>query len=395
MQQTSSGKSSFLPPVHWSIAAGIASAMMMAAGVAYYAQSHAASPLPSVVETAAQPTKVNALGRLEPQGEVIRVSEPSGQGGTYRIDKLRVQVGDRVKAGQIIAVLDTHDRLQNELHEAEAQVNIAQAKLNQVKAGAQQGEIAAQQATIARLAAQLDGETATQRATIARFEAAQQNAQVEYQRHLDLYQNGAISQSVLDSKSLALKTAQQQVNEARAALDRTIQTLQQQIQESKATLNRIAEVRPTDVAAAQAEVDRAIAAVARAKTQFNNAFIRAPQAGHILRIHTHIGEASSSDGIVELGNTDRMYAVAEVYEADIRRVRVGQTAIITADSLQEPLQGTVEQLGWTIAKQDVLNTDPTAATDARVVEVRIRLDQASSQQVMQLTNLQVAVEIEQ
>ncbi|MEP0912587.1 ABC exporter membrane fusion protein [Leptolyngbya sp. GB1-A1] len=395
MQQTSSDQSSLFPRVHWAIAIGVSSAIIMAAGTMYYTQSQSTSTSPSLVETATQPTKVNALGRLEPQGEVIQVSEPSGQGGAYRIDELWAKVGDRVNAGQIIAILDSRDRLQSELGEAQEQVKVAQARLNQVKAGAQQGEIAAQQATIARLEAQLNGEMETQRATIARFEAELQNADVEYQRHRDLHQNGAISASVLDSKSLVLKTAQQRVNEARAALDRTIQTLQQQIQESKATLGQIAEVRPTDIAAAQAEVNRAIAATARAQAQLNHAFIRAPKAGRILRIHTHIGEAVSPEGIVELGNTEQMYAVAEVYEGDIGKVRVGQAAIVTADSIKEPLHGTVEQLGWTIAKQDVLNSDPTATTDARIVEVKIRLDKASSGRVAQLTNLQVAVEIRQ
>jgi HlyD family secretion protein len=46
-----------------------------------------------------------------------------------------------------------------------------------------------------------------------------------------------------------------------------------------------------------------------------------------------------------------------------------------------------------VAKKDVLDSDPTAATDARVIEAKIRLDAASSQQVANLTNLQVNVEI--
>lgn len=393
MQHPNLGKLTLFPPSsRWAIGLGIATLVSTGAGVAYLTHTQS-KPLPIMPAAIAQPTQINALGRLEPQGTVLNISEPSGQGGAYRVDQLLVQVGDSVKADQIIAILDNRNRLEGSLREAQEQVKVAQANLNRVKAGAQQGEIAAQRATIARLEAQLVGEVSAQKAAIARLEAEMDNAQVEYQRNLELYQNGVISASALDSKSLAVKTAEQQVNEARANLDQAIQTLQRQVQEGRATLDRIIEVRPTDIAAAQADVDRAMAFVSKTQAELEAAYVRAPQAGRILRIHTHAGEAVNPAGIVELGQTNQMYAVAEIYEGDIAKVRKGQIVKITADTFPETLNGTVEQIGWTIAKQDILNTDPTAATDARVVEVKIRLDQAASQRVAQLTNLQVNVEI--
>jgi hypothetical protein len=56
------------------------------------------------------------------------------------------------------------------------------------------------------------------------------------------------------------------------------------------------------------------------------------------------------------------------------------------------MTGIVAQIGQKIDKNDVLNTDPAADTDARVVEVKIRLD--DSKRVEGLTNLQVKVEID-
>ncbi|MGF1481690.1 MAG: ABC exporter membrane fusion protein [Cyanophyceae cyanobacterium] len=376
----------------WAIGLAIGSIAIAGAGVIYYTHSPSSSVPALPAET--QPVKVTALGRLEPQGEVVQVSHPSHPSGVYRVEQLLVEVGDHVEAEQTIAILDNRERLEGAVQEAKEQVKIAQANLNQVQAGAQQGELDAQRATIARLEAQLAGDIRTQRTTIARLEAERQNAEVEYQRHLFLYQEGAISASALDSRSLTFQTAQEQVNEASAALERTNRTLQQQIQVAKATLARIAEVRPTNIAAARAEVDREIAAVARSQAELDAAYIRAPQAGRILQIHTDTGEAVGNQGVVDLGQTERMYAVAEVYEGDIGKIRIGQAATIIADTLSGNLRGTVEQIGWTIAKQDVLNTDPTAAIDARVVEVKIGLDEAASQRVAQLTNLQVDVEIE-
>jgi HlyD family secretion protein len=53
----------------------------------------------------------------------------------------------------------------------------------------------------------------------------------------------------------------------------------------------------------------------------------------------------------------------------------------------------VDHIGLQIGKKDVLDTDPAADTDARVVEVKIRLDPEASQVVAGLTYLQVNVKI--
>ncbi|MEO0409008.1 MAG: ABC exporter membrane fusion protein [Cyanobacteria bacterium P01_A01_bin.135] len=385
-------KPGLLNTPRWAIALGIAPVLISGTGAAYYYQQIQSAPAP-VAPAPVLPQTVNALGRLEPAGEAIRISQPSSPGGAYRVESLQVKLGDRVQTGQIIAVLDHHNRRQQDVEAARQRVASAQARLNQVLAGAPAGDIAAQQAAISRLEAQLQGDVATQQASIARLEAEVRNAEAEYQRHDGLFQEGAISTSDRDSKSLVVETARERVTKARAALQRTQQTLQRQIQEARATLDRVAEVRPTDVAAAQAEVDAAQTAVAQAEAELETAYVQSPRDARVLRVFTQEGESVGVDGIVELGETDQMYAVAEVYEGDIGRVQVGQLATITADPLLDPLQGTVEQIGWVVADQGVLDTDPVASTDARVVEVKVRLDSEASQTVAQFSNLQVDVEI--
>lgn len=275
-------------------------------------------------------------------------------------------------------------------------MNIAQARLAQVQAGAKTGEIAARQATVSSLEAELAGETAAQQADLARLEAALRNAQLEYSRHQILYRESAISASLLDGRRLAVQTAQAELNAGQANLQRTRSTLQARINEARSTVEQVAEVRPTDLAAAQAEVEGAIATVNRLRADLELTSIRAPKVGQILQIQTRAGEVVGDRGIVELGQTDRMMVVAEVYESDIRKIRVGQTATITSSSntFTGTLTGTIDRIGLQVAKRDVLDTDPTAATDARVVEVYVRLDAAASQQVAGLTNLQVNVAID-
>ncbi len=337
---------------------------------------------------------VTALGRLEPRGEIIQISVSSAAEGN-RIEELLVKQGDEIEKGQIIAVLDSRDRAEAALKQAEEQVRVRQANLAQVKAGAKTGEIQAQQAAIARLEAERDNNIAAQTATVSRLEAELSNAQREYQRYESLYQDGAISASQRDSKYLTLATAKQQLAEAQANLNRIRSSQQQQIAEAKATLDKIAEVRPVDIEVAAAEVREAQAAVATAKAERDRAYIKSPQAGTVIKILTRPGEVVASDeGIVRIGQINQMYAVAEVYESDIGKVKIGQSATITSKAIAGKLTGIVESIGLEVERQEVVNTDPTANIDAKVVEVKVKLDEASSKQVAGLTNLLVNVKIE-
>jgi HlyD family secretion protein len=88
-----------------------------------------------------------------------------------------------------------------------------------------------------------------------------------------------------------------------------------------------------------------------------------------------------------------MYAVAEVYETDVGKLQVGQRASIVSEhgGFAGTLHGKVEHIGLQIKKQDVLASDPAADKDARVVEVKVRLDPQDTPKVAGLTNLQVRI----
>ena len=60
-------------------------------------------------------------------------------------------------------------------------------------------------------------------------------------------------------------------------------------------------------------------------------------------------------------------------------------------ALSTALAGTVERIGIKIGKLDILDTDPVARTDARVVEVRVKLEHPA--RAASLSNLQVEVTI--
>lgn len=465
MQNTVPSKLTETIPRQWIAVFGVA--CLGAGGVAIYQQFKPTSFSESTLtETIVMPEiqTVTALGRLEPEGEIINLTASTSTQES-RIDQLLVKEGDSIQVGQVVAILDNRNRLEAALTSAQEDVRVSQARLEQVEAGAKSGDLAAQSAQVSRIKAQWQGEEAAQIATINRLQAQQEteraaqvatidrikaqwqgdketqaatisrrqaefkNAAAEYQRYQQLYNEGAISLSQLDTKRLTLETSREQVTEAEVGLERinrTAQeqlaeaeanlrrinsTLNQQIQEAQANLERIrstgtaqvneavsqldsiAEVRPVDVQLAQAEVDRAKASVQKAQADLDQASVRSTQDGVVMEIYTRAGEAIGSEGILDIGQTQQMYAVAEVYQSDIQKVQIAQTAQVTSEALPAALQGTVERIDSKVQRQTVVNTDPSQNIDARVVEVHVRLDQASSQKAAQFTNLQVEVEI--
>ncbi|MGH1393426.1 MAG: ABC exporter membrane fusion protein [Trichormus sp.] len=337
---------------------------------------------------------VTALGRLQPDGEVTTLSAPSSTNG-IRVEKLLVKEGDEVQAGQVLAYLEDYARATAALQQALDKLEIAKTQLAQVKAGAKPGDISAQKATIARLQSQLKGEIATQEATINRIEAEVNNAQTENDRYQKLLREGAVAASIADTRALQLKTTQQQLTEAKAALNRTQNTLADQIKEAKARLNSVQEVRTVDVELAQNQVKSAVTAVKQAKADQELTYIKAPIDGKILKIHAKTGEVISSTGFADIGKTSQMYVIAEVYQTDIQKVRLGQKATITSPAFSGKLQGTVKEIGLQVDKQSIFSINPNFDTDRRIIEVKISIDKpADNQRVSRLTNLQVDVAIE-
>jgi HlyD family secretion protein len=148
----------------------------------------------------------------------------------------------------------------------------------------------------------------------------------------------------------------------------------------------------SNLEAAQMSLDIALADLAAAQARLELAVVRAPIRAQVLEIHAYPGERVGPEGIMELGRTDRMYAVAEVYETDITAVAVGQAARVFTSAMDTELTGKVERISLKVGRLDVIGTDPIAKTDARVVEVFILLDDSDA--VASFTNMQVKVEIQ-
>jgi len=137
--------------------------------------------------------------------------------------------------------------------------------------------------------------------------------------------------------------------------------------------------------------------VERAKAQLEQTIVRAPRDGKILKILAREGAAMGGQPILQMGDTRKLYVVAELYETDVRNVAQKQKAIVKSQALPEDLHGEVDKVLWMVERNGVRQIDPTAPEDLRIVEARILLDDrdvAKHQALLEkLINLQVSVQI--
>ena len=277
---------------------------------------------------------VAALGRIEPLGGVIHIGVPSTPDAISGavLAKLHVGRGDDVTAGQLLAEIDT-------VSVGKARVAEAEAELETSRRGAKAAASIAEEAcVVATVSARTSG------------------------RKTELLSRGLTSK----------EEAEQAKGDAEASAASCA-------------------ARRAEASVAESQIASAATVLALRRAELERANVRAPFAGRILDLKAKPGELVGAEGILDLGRVGEMYAIAEVYETDIRRVRVNQRARVKSDALAQALTGTVTQIRPHVHKMDEIGTDPAARKDARIVEVEIRLDDPAA--VANLTNLQVEVEI--
>jgi HlyD family secretion protein len=330
---------------------------------------------------------VTALGRLEPESQIIQVSAPVGS----RIERLgeRVKDGAVVTEGEPLAYLDSYSECRTARDLAQAQLDEAKER-RKAETSYGQAAIAGARLKIRQAAEVLPKQVEAQEAELRRSQAELDKSRLDLERARGMLADRAIPRSQYDSAALMVRQCEEQLERNKATLahlriDKEIKLLmgEADLKSAEAGLVR---------AELSAQVDSLASAVKMADARLERAVIRAPISGQIIKVLTRAGETLGRDPILKLGNTTAMYAIAEVYETDVRFVRPGQKATITSRAFpNETLTGVVERVGSLVYKNDVLGLDPSKDADTRVIEVRIRL--ADSGIAAQYCFLQVDVNI--
>jgi HlyD family secretion protein len=217
-----------------------------------------------------------------------------------RVVERPVSEGHLVKAGQIVARLDSQD-LAQEIAQRQAQVGSAQAVLTELKTGSRPEEIAQAEAVLER--AQADGA----------------RAKLELERQKKLYEREVISTREYDLAKTTFDGAEARIREAKEAL----------------TLVRKGP-RQEKIDQAKAGLEQARQALALAETRMSYSVLMSPLSGLVLSENIEPGEfVSPGTPIITLGDLSQVYLRAYINETDLGRIRVGQRVRVISDTFPD------------------------------------------------------------
>jgi HlyD family secretion protein len=304
---------------------------------------------------------VSSTGSLQPYAQVEVRSRATGT-----VIELRVQEGDRVTRGQLLAVIDDRDA-RTDLARAEAQYAAAVAQLQQSRS-----QLAATRAQNIARVAQAESALATARARLAQLLAgsrqeeiaqaleAQRQAELAVEfarqnldRHRDLFNAGLIARSVLDQvqnqydvAQAQLRATQSRVQQLRAGnRPEDIAIARAQVREAEDALAqaraaRLQEaVQAAAVATGEAQVRTARAQVQQARDRAGETRVTATIAGVVSKLAVQAGQsviggtAGGGTLLMTLADVRSIQGNINVDESDVAQITLGMPVRITADAL--------------------------------------------------------------
>src|SRR5262245_53130344 len=100
--------------------------LSIAASVVYVLPYLNQKPEAPVVQVIHVPSGVSCLGHIEPEDGTVRLGARSLSGQPSIVSSLLVKEGDTIRAGQVIAILNSNQQLEATMRQAEANVRVAE-----------------------------------------------------------------------------------------------------------------------------------------------------------------------------------------------------------------------------------------------------------------------------
>jgi len=279
-----------------------------------------------------------------------------------RIEQLHVNEGDQVKAGQMIAVLDS-----GELEQEEAYYSAGAAS-----ASSQVAESAAalrfQERQVADQVRQAEANVAALEAEQMAARAELDNAKVTRDRAERMSTQGVVAQQELDQAKTAYQVAQSRID----SLAKQIDAQRAAVELARSNADQVT-VRRSQLQANQKQQAAAAAQHAKAGVRLGYTELHAPIDAIVDVRAARIGEVvTPGQPVVTLINPDDLWVRVNVEETYIDRVRVGDRLKVRLPSGDER-EGTVFFRGVEAAfatQRDVSRTK----RDIKTFEIRLRVD---------------------
>ena len=276
-------------------------------------------------------------GSLKPMSEFNLSFKVGGS-----IDKIYVKTGDKVKKGQLLAVLDKNNY--------KLQVQQAEAMYEQVKVSALGGDLRIDEANTG--IAQAKTGITQAKSAIEQAEAAynralsiQNTASKDYERYRQLYLNDSIAQNIFDNSKAGLEQATAAVEQAKATVEQAKAVYAQVIAKKEQTQTLLEQSKAGRVAI-NSNLKSATTQLELAKLQLSYTELRAPEDGTVaikkVEENENIGAGST---IFRIDVDQKLQAEIYVSESVINEIKLGDMAEIFIASLNKNYPGTVVEIG--------------------------------------------------
>ncbi len=321
---------------------------------------------------------VSASGSIAPEAQVMLNFQTPGT-----VDTVNVVVGQKIKAGEVLAQLDTTEWALA-AQQAQQALVVQQVNYSQTVAGPKAFDVTAAKAQLASAWAQYTDAKKPSDSQVAQALAQLKKAENDLKQAQDAYegvsagraaakqygiQGGGLGRyeeqmratvDVLRAARDAAKTTYDQA--ARGATDAQLGAAWAAVQQAQANLDRLT-LDPDRVTVSRAQVEQARIAYEQAKLRLDRASLTAPFDGQVGQVNiTRGGSSATPLGAVLLVDTSRFHIDVSVDEIDIAKLKVGQTVDVSADALPDAtVTGKIDRIA------------PVATSQAGVVSYQVRV----------------------
>ncbi len=301
---------------------------------------------------------IRGMGYAEPASEIRRL--------TFKVDgvirECRVHLGQRVRAGETLAVL--HNREEDAaVRVAEQELALAEAERARIFSGVNPHQIEAARRRIDRLQAQV------------------QHAQACLARREELRSRNAVAEEDYEHWNSEVSQLGVAVQEAEAEL--------------AAYLNF---VRPEDRALADAKVGLAEARLRMAEERLHDTILAAPSDGTVLEVIKREGEAVrvfDPQPVLLFADDTRLRVRAEIDERYVAEVAVGQAAVIHGRGLgRRRYAAVVSQVKGLMGPKTVFSGAAGERKDLDVLEIFLDLNEAITAPIGLQVDVDLVPEVE-
>ncbi|WP_432776757.1 HlyD family efflux transporter periplasmic adaptor subunit [Brevibacillus gelatini] len=285
------------------------------------------------------------------------------------IEQIAFKEGDEVKAGQVVATLNSEELLAKK-EQAEAAYRLAQVKLDQAKKGVSltestsNAQVDQAQAVVSSAAAQLAAnkngarseEIAQLKAKLQAAQTANQIASTNLERMQKLLAEGAVPQVKVEEAQMQaekaqaeLKAADEQLRMAQSGARREqVDAAQAQLDQAKAAYKQAVAARDQvglkelDVKSAEAGVLQAKGALAEIEAYLNNTKLVAPMDGVVKSVAVQKGElVAQGFTVLTLQAKADNYVKLYVNEYALGQIKTGDTVNLFVPALNREVEAKI------------------------------------------------------